>query len=336
MATEAAWWNFAVGHCMLLRQHCARFAHRPGVRISVHLAIGTIFLWLFLRQVNLGHAISAAARAAILPLAIALFAYAVDFLLRAFRFWMLLQQASAQRLPWRAVPGPFIASFGISDLLPLRAGDVFRLLWFQRQMDLRPSIVLGSMMIERFLDLFALLLLALAILGWHLGDAWLLCLGLLALLGGGAAVLILVGTRLSGRADDMRWRWLAGLVAALGCFRLLRSPRLFLNLTGISLVCWLLEAVVLLGTWVALGGAIGQWIAPIAAFIASTLGTLFPGLPGHFGTFELFGLETFSRMGVAPDFAAAVLLLAHMLLWAPTALFAILWLMLNRSGKAAK
>ena len=336
MTTHAAWWNFTVGHCISLRQRCVRFAQRPAVRTALHLTIGAIFLWLFLRQVNLGHAISAVAGAAILPLVMALVAYAVDFLLRALRFWMLLQQASAQRLPWRAVPGPFIASFGISDLLPLRAGDVFRLLWFQRQMGLRPSIVLGSMMIERFLDLFALLILAIAILGWHLGDAWMLCLGLLALLGAGAGALIFIGAILSGRADGMRWKWLAGLVAALGCFHSLRSPRLLLNLTGISLVCWLLEAVVILGAWVSLGGAIGQWVAPMAAFIASTLGTLFPGLPGHFGTFELFGLEAFSRVGVAPDFAAAVLLLAHMLLWAPTALFAILWLMLNRSGKAAK
>ena len=39
--------------------------------------------------------------------------------------------------------------------------------------------------------------------------------------------------------------------------------------------------------------------------------------------------------GEEPGFAAAVLLLAHLLLWAPTALFAMIWLPLSGSGKTA-
>ncbi|HKY80087.1 MAG TPA: lysylphosphatidylglycerol synthase transmembrane domain-containing protein [Sphingobium sp.] len=309
-------------------------ARRRAARLALHAAIGLLFLVLFLRQID-PHGVAAAAEQAwILPIVVALLAYALDFLLRAARFWILLEAVSGRRLPLLRVPGPFIASFGISDLLPLRAGDVFRLLWFQRQMALPPSGVLGAMMIERAFDLFTLLLFAIAVVGWHVGDAWLLYLA--ALPGIGAIVLASAMLARRMRKATMRWAWLNGLVAAVDAFSILRSIRLTCALLGLSLLCWLLESLVLLGAWISLGGSAGDWLAPMAAFVTSTLGTLFPGLPGHFGTFELFGLEMFARTGVAPDFAAAVLLLAHLLLWAPTALFAIAWLPFSRSKKAAQ
>ena len=335
MASDTTWWNQTGSQLLALGDWCAREGRRAPVRLVLHVVIGLAFLWLFLRQVDLGPALAAAGRASILPLSIALAAYAADFLLRAARFWLLLMRASGQSLPWARVPGPFIASFGISDLLPLRAGDVFRLLWFQRNMGLRSGTVLGAMMVERFFDLFTLLLLGLGIFAWHVAGDWLFCLMLLILVCGVAGLLVLIGSRMAEKAGSMRHKWLAWLVSAVGCFQMLRSPRLLAGLTAMSLLCWLLEAMVMMGAWISLNGAMERWAAPMAAFVGSTLGTLFPGLPGHFGTFELFGLEIFSRSGVEPGFAAAVLLLAHLLLWAPTALFAILWLPLSGSGKTA-
>ncbi|HWV13573.1 MAG TPA: lysylphosphatidylglycerol synthase transmembrane domain-containing protein [Sphingobium sp.] len=335
MTSHITWWNQTGSQLLAFGDWCAREGRRAPVRLALHAAVGLGFLWLFLRQVDLGPAIAAVGRASILPLAIALVAYAADFLLRAARFWLLLMRASNQKVPWARVPGPFIASFGISDLLPLRAGDVFRLLWFQRNMGLRSGTVLGAMMVERFFDLFTLLLLGLGIFAWQVAGDWLFCLMLLTAVCGLAGLLVLISDRLAERARGIRHKWVAWLLSAIGCFQVLRSPRLLLGLTAMSLFCWLLEAVVMLGAWISLNGAVERWAAPMAAFVGSTLGTLFPGLPGHFGTFELFGLEIFSRSGVEPGFAAAVLLLAHLLLWAPTALFAILWLPLSGSGKTA-
>ena len=309
-----------------------------AVRFAVHCAIGLLFLLLFLRQVDPAIVLAEISRVRQGPVLIALFAYGLDFLLRAARFWVLLDKVSGQRLPWWRVPAPFIASFGISDILPLRAGDLFRLLWFQRQMTLPTSAVLGAMMVERFYDLFALLLLAAGLFSWHFGTGWPIFLALLAGFVAVTALVIQMGDW-AARRDSAHEGWIGrvlnGLFAAIKTFRILRAPRLFVGLMGISLICWLLEAMVLMGAWIGLGGTMNQWMAPMAAFVASTLGTLLPGLPGHFGTFELFGMEMFRRGGVTQDFAAAVLLLTHMLLWMPTALFAIFWLPFRGSGKAA-
>ncbi|WP_150291527.1 lysylphosphatidylglycerol synthase transmembrane domain-containing protein [Sphingobium estronivorans] len=311
---------------------------RRPLRIAVHCLVGVALLLLFLRQVDMGAAMAALSRAAMMPLGVALAAYALDFLLRAVRFWVLLEAATGRSLPLRAVPAPFIASFGISDLLPLRAGDLFRLAWFQRHMAVRTGSVLGAMLIERFYDLAALLLLGVALVALHLPPMGGLALIAVATIGMVGAPLILrflpVRSPAGGRDKSLKGRIAHAFRDMLATFAILRSPRRVALLSALSLLCWLLEAVLFLGAWVSLGGTLGQWQAPMTAFTASTLGTLVPGLPGHFGTFELFGLAAFTRSGIAADHAAAVLLLAHLLLWAPTALFAIGWLPF--SGKTAK
>src|SRR3546814_1576326 len=55
--------------------------------------------------------------------------------------------------------GPFIASFGISDIRPLRAGDGFRVVWFHRQFGIPVGVLIGTMLVERLLDLTAILIL---------------------------------------------------------------------------------------------------------------------------------------------------------------------------------
>ncbi|WP_313807423.1 lysylphosphatidylglycerol synthase transmembrane domain-containing protein [Sphingobium sp.] len=317
------------------------------LRTVVQCGIGIFLLALFLRQIDLTSTRSAIGRATIAPLIASLMAYALDFLLRSVRFWMLLKAVSGRQLPLRSVPGPFIASFGISDLLPLRAGDLFRLAWFQRKRGLTTGSVIGAMIIERFYDLSSLLLVAAMLLGWHLGS-----ISSIFILCGGILAMILLPMALSHISPDARrtasflparpWmtRIATGWQDMRNAFRILGSFRRVAKLGAISLICWTLEASLFLGVWISLGETVERWPAPMAAFTASTLGTLVPGLPGHFGTFELFGFEAFTLSGVTHAKASAVLLLAHLLLWAPTALFAIIWLFFVQPGgqsrKAAK
>jgi uncharacterized protein (TIRG00374 family) len=309
------------------------------LKLLLQWSTGVALLILFLRQIDMTAAWTMLTRANMLPVAIGLLAYLADFLLRSVRFWMLMVAVAERRLPLRSVPAPFIASFGISDLLPLRAGDVFRLIWFQRQLQLRVAHVFGAMIIERFYDLATLLLLgsmlAACRLTWPIAFLLPFTTALVML----AAPLILSWCieRMPAPCSEnqsLGARVSHGLHETAQAFAILRSPVRVALLTSLSLICWLLEAVLFLGAWKALGGRLIDWQAPMTAFVASTLGTLVPGLPGHFGTFELFGLEAFTRNGIGADTAAAVLLLAHLMLWAPTALFAIAWLPF--SGKTAK
>jgi uncharacterized protein (TIRG00374 family) len=105
------------------------------------------------------------------------------------------------------------------------------------------------------------------------------------------------------------------------------SPRLLVWFSLLSLICWGLEALVFYGAWLSLGGSATSLAEPFLAFSIGTLGALIPGLPGHFGSYEYFGVETLKLIGTDPSFAASFIVLAHLVLWIPTALFGVLWLL---------
>ena len=75
---------------------------------------------------------------------------------------------------------------------------------------------------------------------------------------------------------------------------------------------------------------------PLVLAYLRNLGTLVPALPGHFGSYEYFGLLSFDMVQVDRTMATAVILLAHLILWMPTALFGIVWLLTTRKDRDRK
>src|SRR3546814_3360245 len=108
--------------------------------------IGGGFIVLRVRSIGCGTGCAIIGRAAAGPLLLALVVYAADFVLRAIRYWVMLQAATDRPLAMRPCIGPFIASFGISDILPLRAGDGFRVVWFHRQFGIPVGVLIGTML----------------------------------------------------------------------------------------------------------------------------------------------------------------------------------------------
>ncbi|QRM56083.1 lysylphosphatidylglycerol synthase transmembrane domain-containing protein [Sinorhizobium sp. BG8] len=315
------------------------------LRVTLGLVAGVTFIYLVMRNVHIAEVGTLLADAAIAPLVIAILAYVADFLLRAARFWAMLLATTGRRIPLRPTIGPFIASFGVSDVLPLRVGDGFRVLWFNRQFGIPAGTVIGTMIVERILDLVTIVILGGISLAFVVSSAppalvwnFQLVLGI-AIAGGlvllfAPALLCRVMDRLFGHIK------LAPVVMVISALHATSEAVIKIGswhrvvwLTALSLALWLLESVVLIGAWVSLGGSLDELLKPFLAFVFSTLGTLVPSLPGHFGSFEFFGIQAFALSGVDTTTAAAVILLAHIILWAPTALFGILWLLAGAASK---
>jgi len=311
-----------------------------SLQVGLGVVVGVAFIALLIRSIDLRQVASILGRAAVEPLLFGLAAFVADFFLRGVRFWAMLLVATSKKLSLRACIGPFIASFGISDILPLRAGDGFRILWFSRGFDIPMGTVVGAMAVERALDLLVVLLFAatsLALTGIAATPAMvsgfrfmvmLTIVGVVLLF-----VLIAISRALARRSPGSRPGRISAIFDVLANGLRATSAAAvqtlwgwnFLVFVGLSLICWILEYLVFFAAWLSLGGAVSAVAQPFLAFAFSTLGTLLPGLPGHFGTFEYFGLEAFVLTGIDPSFAAAVLFLAHLLLWLPTALFGIGW-----------
>ena len=89
-------------------------------------------------------------------LAVALAALACGYALRIVRWWMMLRAMDpAVRLG--ACVRPFLVSIAVNNLLPFRAGDAVRVVGFRDELQAPPMRVLGTMLVERLLDLSTLL-----------------------------------------------------------------------------------------------------------------------------------------------------------------------------------
>lgn len=323
--------------------------HRSGMfrwlKIAFGFAAGVAFIVLVIQSVSLAAVSALISGAAILPLVVAVIAFAADFVLRAARFWAILQLVTNSKVPLAPTIAPFIASFGISDILPLRVGDGVRALWFSHAFTIPIGTVIGAMLVERILDLVTLVFLGGLSLGFLESEVspslirnFQLALGLAAVAGIGLLFAPVVLLRLL-RAIPVVSRLasvnvvISALANVSSAVALIGPWRRLTWLSALSLLLWVLEAQVMIGAWASLGGSLGDFLKPFTAFVFSTLGTLAPSLPGHFGSFEYFGIEAFALMGVEANTAAAVVLLTHLILWAPTAIFGIFWLILARPTK---
>ena len=83
-------------------------------------------------------------------------ALGVDYSLRVVRWWIMMRPVSPE-LKVSECFGPFLASIAMNNVLPFRAGDVARAFAFQKLLKANPTKTIGTMLVERLLDLVTLL-----------------------------------------------------------------------------------------------------------------------------------------------------------------------------------
>ena len=304
------------------------------LKAAVGLAAAAAFGWLLWRGVDaveLGRALS---RLSVPSLALALCFVSAACALRIVRWWRMLRVLEPA-LPFGACVRPFLASIAFNNLLPLRAGDALRCVGFRRQLRSPATRVLGTLLVERALDVAVLSgILFLGLLGLPAGvfprgfvvaAAWIAAAAAAALLVATLAPSVFHGVRVRRNAPggrpasrlaamtDAVFRHAAHFVEAMGIMRSL--PRM-VSFCALSTACWGCEgmAFVVLAAGLDTGaGPFGPWMS----LAAGSLATAIPGAPGHIGTFHYFAASGLAAYGAAPDVAAALALGVHALLWLP-------------------
>jgi uncharacterized protein (TIRG00374 family) len=300
-----------------------------------------IFLWILFRSVSLDRIAALVGRANPVILIAATLLFLADLVIRGARFSLMLEQATGARLGIRAVTPAYVASLGISDILPFRAGDPFRLFWFQRRFNLALGALMSAMLLERVLDLASVLLIgavAAALSSEAASSTAREILATIFLLSAAVATALVVAPGVLRRALS-RWfgrsgttkAMIEGLLSMETAVRQMSRPARLVPVAFLSILIWVIEAAVMVSVWKSLGGSWALWLRPLLAFTLAALGTAVPSLPGHFGSFELAGYYAFHLTGVEPALAAGTLLATHLILWAPTAIFAVFWLLLRTS-----
>ena len=305
-------------------------------KLLATLGVSVLFLYLFLRDLNL-HDVAESIKHAdyeLVPLGLALFA--VSIIARAFR-WQTFYSPGAPRIG--ILLPTLLITYAGNNLLPLRGGEFLRAQLLLERAGVSRMRTLGVALIERFLDLFVVGIFV--VIGRLIADIGIAFLGTGLLVAAGAtASMVLarfVTQGLPGRIASIRWlplkdAWRVQLRFwgewLIDGFSVLRSRSLFLQAVLWTAVAWTLE----FGMYYVVARAfhIDESFLTLA-FVgaAANLALSIPSSQGGVGPFQWVAKEALLKFGVAANAAAAYALALHVLLVAPITLVGLLvfWLL---------
>ncbi len=247
--------------------------------------------------------------------------HALSYLPRGSRWQQML--SPVKRLPWTPVFGALSIGFFANNVLPARLGEIARALVLGSRTGLSRSAALSSVLLERFFDGAATVLLAflaLPLIPLPRMVKSVLWISALVFLGVFPAYYVLH----LWRASIKRWmfrtldrapeRW-AGLLKHIleGLARgmdVLRTPRALLWTTAQTLLIWLLEAV---SYYAALRAFHVPATIPLTllAMVAINLSVMIPSAPGYIGVFEYACILALVPFGIAREVALSFAILSH-------------------------
>ena len=288
------------------------------------LVLSAAAVWIVLQAVDLEAAAGILGRAAPLPVIAILGVVGLQLALRATRWSHLLP--TSPRIPAMRLLPPLLIGYLGNSVLPARLGEPMRAVVVARREPVGTTEALGSVLLERVIDVATLAMVAFAAALLVGSPAWTAqALGIAA--GAGLLGIVLLGTvgiepaiRIADRLGLGRRPAVRGLVVRFAATVGGRSRRRAILLAAaISIGAWLLDAATF---WLA-GQAVGAGISYAgAALIAgvTVLGTAIPSAPGYVGTFELAAITVAGLLGVPATEALALAIVAHVVTLVPMAL----------------
>ncbi|MCB0076876.1 MAG: flippase-like domain-containing protein [Anaerolineales bacterium] len=307
---------------------------RKRLIIAFGLVVSAFFLWLTLRDQAWGEVAAAFGQADyrwLLPAALLIM---VDYLIRGWRWQIILRPILSRPLPLGSSFSILLLGFAANNVLPARAGELWRMWGLSQRADVRKTVVLSTLVVERLFDgLTLLFLLALSGLLFPLqGQAQMVETALAALFGVvllGLLAFLFFEDQMVRLATLLMWPFphelrerLLGLIDRFtDGLHALRRPRALLAIVFTSLLAWGSQAL----SYAAILLAFGLRLDPLHLLGVATLMLalinlliLIPAAPGNVGTYEGGGRLALSIAGIAAlrgETGTAIILVSHMLQW---------------------
>lgn len=294
---------------------------RWAVRVLIGLLVSVGAVGLLAATVDIPAAAARLVSVDPVWLLVPLAALAVQLSIRAWRWSILLTAATGTPVRAVRVVGPMAVGYLVNAVLPARLGEVARAVLVARREPLAVAAVAASVVVERVVDLSALLTIGLVSTGavGAIGPTAIVATaGLVIVLGILAVSARWVAAHLPGRLPERARvvvvQFLDG-IAGVG-------PRPLLAAFGLSLVAWMGDVALF---W-ACGQALGVEVAlpaAIAIAVGAALGTALPAAGGYLGTYELGAVAMGTLAGIPADTILAIAVLAHVFAVVPVALLGV-------------
>jgi hypothetical protein len=293
------------------------------VTLLIGIPLSILFLWVALRGVNFKEAITLVKKADYRLIVLAAAAVIVDFSLRALRWRVLLSPVKI--IKYIELMSTVFIGFMANNVLPLRAGEVIRIFLIGQKEKISKTSAVGTIVIERMLDIFAILSLSIIAFAAHsfppyIKKVWIIFLVVLVVL-----IVILYGLMYSEKKTlSILNRTVLRLLPErfekkteiflndfIGGLDILKKGHSLLLSLGISLAIWGINA---LGFYFVARGLGIEQVAYSGALLVMTfvaLGISIPSSPGFVGVYEAAGIGAALLLGAAKSEAAAFIMLIH-------------------------
>ena len=284
------------------------------------IAISVLFLWFAVKDVDTASLKTAFSGTALWPAIPLLFSLALFYWLKAVRWCSLLKPVKT--LTTRQVLPALMVGFAGNNLLPAHAGELIRVYLLGQQHQLSKSAILASVILERLLDVVAVLILVATTLyassknypeliygAYVAGVTTISALTLVTVYARWTqkSISFLDGLMMSWVKPVWRQRLLNQLEMAANGLQVVKQPSALVRVLTNSVIQWLAMALCIYIAITAL-----QIQVPIYASILVmgliVAGLSLPSAPGFFGTIELcfvLGLKPYD-IDAAHAFSAGI------------------------------
>jgi len=294
------------------------------IQLVIGLACTLFFLAIALYRVELGAVTTALAGANPVWIGVAMFTYAVNLTLRAWRWQVILRPVAA--IPYPTVARAMLVGYGLNAVMPARLGEIFRAEFFKKTSGLSRVWGLTSIVIERLFD--GITVVCCLGIGLLFAAAARPNAGLLidVLMTGSAlfGAALLASFYLSGSIMSRIVGRFPGLSAQMAMvqqgFEILRTWRT-LEVVAITLIIYMPDALSLWLLVKALGLTLGL-SDTLVLLGAASLSTLVPSGPAFLGTLQFAYALAIEFAGGARAIGIAAATLAQLCLLLPLALIA--------------
>jgi uncharacterized protein (TIRG00374 family) len=297
-------------------------------RVLVGVLLSLLFLWLAIRGTPVAEIAGALRLADYRYVVLAVGLVLLSPLVRALR-WKLLYHPHHHGLSvWRLAVILLIGQM-LNIVIPARTGELARIYLMGRTGDRSRAFTLGTIAIEKWLDILMMLLLLMfmpavvAVPGWFRDSRAGLAVFAVAffavglVLSYGKQQFVRVASRLSvSLPDDWQARARRGVALALGSLDVLRSPRVGLQLQLWSAAVLALSVLVNYFTFKALGLDLSL---TVALFLLAVLqvGVAVPSAPGKLGVFHYLCTLALGFFGVTRGTALGYSFLLYAIVFLP-------------------
>ena len=285
------------------------------LRTAPGLLISAFFLWYTFRGISVAQIRALRLVAPVWILGVLGFTLA-SYTLRCVRWTRMMRPTGAT---FAACARVLMTSLAANNILPLRIGDIMRVFTYAGDLGTSPSVILSTVILEKLLDIFVLVLLFVAFMGSTVSPhSRLLAESMLAISALGLVVL-LAGARVLQAPIDRLFRRLPDkpllkkvehwIDLALDCIRALGAAGSLLLLLQ-SFIIWACEGMIFVSA-ARLIGLVSDAVGPWQAVSVANLSYLIPSSPGAIGTFEWAVKTSLASHGASADLAALYALGLH-------------------------